>query len=186
MLTRDHTVLPAIHTFIHKWYEPYLPLLLSRRASPPFGWHSLYHPTEDRRLSRPKLLNFMKIYQELFRYRHWRRQLWDTGAHVPLTSNNLFFAVHFTAVQSLTAALCGCLSKHICILPIAAAEVHSWLHKPCFVYYSASFFVRQKVSCSFVCPSHQILATLPAIVLTDRQTDRQMAVKTEPRQKWRK
>jgi len=24
MLTRDHTVLPAIHTFIHKWNEPYL------------------------------------------------------------------------------------------------------------------------------------------------------------------
>ena len=94
----------------------YMPLFPSRRASPPFGWHSLYHPTEDRRLSRPKLLNFMKIYQELFRYRHWRRQLWDTGAHVPLTSNNLFFAVHFTAVQSLTATLCGCLSKHIRIL----------------------------------------------------------------------
>jgi len=27
MLTRDHTVLPAVHTFIHKWNEPYLPLL---------------------------------------------------------------------------------------------------------------------------------------------------------------
>jgi len=23
----DHTVLPAIHTFINKWNEPYLPLL---------------------------------------------------------------------------------------------------------------------------------------------------------------
>ena len=39
MLTRDHTVLPATHTFIHKWNEPYLPLLPSRRASPHFGWH---------------------------------------------------------------------------------------------------------------------------------------------------
>ena len=26
VLTRDHTVLPATHTFIHKWNEPYLPL----------------------------------------------------------------------------------------------------------------------------------------------------------------
>jgi len=25
MLTRDHTVLPATHTFIHKQNEPYLP-----------------------------------------------------------------------------------------------------------------------------------------------------------------
>jgi len=29
MLTRDHTVLPATHTFIHKWNEPYLTLLPS-------------------------------------------------------------------------------------------------------------------------------------------------------------
>jgi len=28
----DRTVLPATHTFIHKWNEPYLPLLPSRRA----------------------------------------------------------------------------------------------------------------------------------------------------------
>jgi len=33
----DHTVLPATHTFIHKWNEPYLPLLPSRRASPHFA-----------------------------------------------------------------------------------------------------------------------------------------------------
>jgi len=39
VLTRDHTVLPATHTFIHKCYEPYLPLLLSRRASQLFGWY---------------------------------------------------------------------------------------------------------------------------------------------------
>ena len=29
MLTRDHTVLPATHTFIQKWNEPYLPLLIT-------------------------------------------------------------------------------------------------------------------------------------------------------------
>jgi len=38
MLTRDHTVLPATHTFIHKWNEPCLVLLPSRTASPHFGW----------------------------------------------------------------------------------------------------------------------------------------------------
>jgi len=25
VLTKDHTDLPATHTFIHKWNEPYLP-----------------------------------------------------------------------------------------------------------------------------------------------------------------
>ena len=32
---------------------PCLPLLPSRRASPPFGWYSFYRPTEGTRLSRP-------------------------------------------------------------------------------------------------------------------------------------
>ena len=41
----QHTVLPAI--------KPYLPLLPSRKASPPFSWYSFYRPTEGRRLSRP-------------------------------------------------------------------------------------------------------------------------------------
>jgi len=40
VITRDHTVLCATHTFIHKWNEPYLPLLPSRRASLHFGWYS--------------------------------------------------------------------------------------------------------------------------------------------------
>jgi len=44
VLTRDHTVLPATRTFIHKWNEPYLPLLPSRRASPHFGWYSFPVP----------------------------------------------------------------------------------------------------------------------------------------------
>ena len=39
-VNEDHTVLPATHTFIHKWNEPYLPLLHSRRASPHFGRYS--------------------------------------------------------------------------------------------------------------------------------------------------
>jgi len=50
VLMRDHTVLPATHTFIHKWNEPYLPLLPSYRTSPQLaGTH--FPPTEGRRLS---------------------------------------------------------------------------------------------------------------------------------------
>jgi len=45
MLTRDHTVLPATHhTPIHKWNEPYLPLLPRCRASLHFGWYSFPIP----------------------------------------------------------------------------------------------------------------------------------------------
>ena len=36
VLTRDHTVLPATLILIHKWNEPYLPLLPSGRASAQF------------------------------------------------------------------------------------------------------------------------------------------------------
>ena len=34
-----------------------------------------------------------------------------TGALAPSTSNNLIFSLNFIAAQSLTATLCGCLSK---------------------------------------------------------------------------
>jgi len=34
------TVLPATHTSIYEWNEPYMQLLSSRRASQPFGWYS--------------------------------------------------------------------------------------------------------------------------------------------------
>jgi len=44
MLMRDHTVLPAPYMFIHKWNEPYLPLLPSHRASPHFGPYSFSIP----------------------------------------------------------------------------------------------------------------------------------------------
>ena len=44
MLTRDHIVLPASHTFIHKWNEPYLPLLPTRRATAHFGRYSFSVP----------------------------------------------------------------------------------------------------------------------------------------------
>ena len=33
LITRDHTVLSATDTFIHKWNDPYLPLLPSHTAS---------------------------------------------------------------------------------------------------------------------------------------------------------
>jgi len=44
VLTRDHTVLPATHTFIHNWSEPYLPLLPRCRVSLHFGWYSFPIP----------------------------------------------------------------------------------------------------------------------------------------------
>jgi len=44
VLTRNDTVLPATHTFVHKWNEPYLPLLFSLRALPHFGWYSFPIP----------------------------------------------------------------------------------------------------------------------------------------------
>jgi len=44
VLTRNHTVLPVTDTFIHKWNEPYLPLLPSRRAWPHFGRYSFPLP----------------------------------------------------------------------------------------------------------------------------------------------
>jgi len=44
VLTRDYTVLPVIHTFIHKSNEPYLPLLPSCTASPHFGRYLFFVP----------------------------------------------------------------------------------------------------------------------------------------------
>ena len=44
MLTRDHTVLLANHTFIRKWNEPYLPLLPSCSASQHWDRYSLSIP----------------------------------------------------------------------------------------------------------------------------------------------
>jgi len=44
MLMSNHTVLPATDPFIHKWNEPYLPLLFSCRASPHFGCYSFLIP----------------------------------------------------------------------------------------------------------------------------------------------
>jgi len=60
-VNEDHTVLPVTHTFIHKWYEPHLPLLLqaAEHYRPLAGTHWRYPllvPTEGKRLSRPKWL----------------------------------------------------------------------------------------------------------------------------------
>jgi len=54
VLTRDHTDLPAIHTFIHEWNEPYLPFLPSSRVSSHFDQYSFPIPTK--RLSWPMWL----------------------------------------------------------------------------------------------------------------------------------
>jgi len=72
-------------------------------------------------------------------------------------------------LRSLTATLCSCLSKHIyCATAAAAAVVQSRLHEPYSVYYFASFYVRQKVSCSFV---HHTPAT-PLCASVSRQQRR--------------
>jgi len=52
----DHTILPAIRTFIHKGNEPYLPFLASCRASPHFWPVLVFCPAEGERLSWPKWL----------------------------------------------------------------------------------------------------------------------------------
>jgi len=52
MLTMDHAVLPATHTFIDKSNEPYLPLLPMQPQSVTALWPVLiFHPDEGRRLS---------------------------------------------------------------------------------------------------------------------------------------
>ena len=52
VLMRDHTVLPATHTFIHRWNEPYLPLFPIRMQSVAALWPVLIsRPAEGRRLS---------------------------------------------------------------------------------------------------------------------------------------
>jgi len=57
MLTRDHSVLPATHMFIHEWNEPYLPLLTS--CSVTLLWSVLiFRTAEDRRLSCPEWLGY--------------------------------------------------------------------------------------------------------------------------------
>ena len=40
----SHSFFSATRTFIHKWNEPYLPLLPSRRVSPHFGQYSFNVP----------------------------------------------------------------------------------------------------------------------------------------------
>jgi len=41
-VNEDHTVLPATHMFIHKWNEPYLPLLPVQHCTLA-GTHFLSH-----------------------------------------------------------------------------------------------------------------------------------------------
>jgi len=54
-IAHSRNYLWCAQTWITQFYlqiTPCLPLLPSRRASPPFGWYSFYRPTEGRRLSR--------------------------------------------------------------------------------------------------------------------------------------
>jgi len=53
---------------------------------------------------------------------------WGTALALP-TANNLVFSVNFRAAQSLTATLCGCLSKRI-LYSATAASVSQWTLLP--------------------------------------------------------
>ena len=55
-IAHHHNYLKCAQTWITQFYlqiTACLPLLPSRRASPPFGWYSFYRPTEGRMLTRP-------------------------------------------------------------------------------------------------------------------------------------
>jgi len=88
------------------------------------------------------------------------RQLWGTGIRAPI------FKFTYIAAKSLTATLCGCLSKHILYSARADVVVQTRLHEPS-VYYFVSFYARQKVSCSFI-PS---LAADPGIINATVETN---------------
>jgi len=66
-------------------------------------------------VTRLKTLNDVNIGM-LYVTQHWRRQLWGTRVQSPLKFQQFIFPVDFKAAQSLTAALCGYLSKDVCIL----------------------------------------------------------------------
>ena len=63
VLTRDHTVLPATHTFIHEWNEPscFYSVSIHHMAPPERGsihcsLTLIYRPRKDKRLSGPSWL----------------------------------------------------------------------------------------------------------------------------------
>ena len=75
------------------------------------------------------------------------------------TSNNLIF-LSVRAAYKVTGHFMPLPFQTYLYSATAAAVVQSPLHEPCSAYYFAPFYVRQKVSCSFVpTPSHQIPAT---------------------------
>ena len=51
VLTRDHTVLLATHTFIHKWKQPHLPLTLQPQSVAALCLVLISRPAEGRKLS---------------------------------------------------------------------------------------------------------------------------------------
>ena len=52
-MARVKSVLPATHTFIHKWNEPYLPFTPQPQSITALWLVLISHPTEGRRLSWP-------------------------------------------------------------------------------------------------------------------------------------
>jgi len=80
VLTRDYTVLPAIHTFIHNLDEPHLPLLPSHRVSP--LWPVLiFCPAEGRRLSWPSAVRTWQWMSCVVTVQLWSRCEGPTAGH---------------------------------------------------------------------------------------------------------
>jgi len=81
------------------------------------------------RFGRHHTLHYLVKYLTLFG--HWRRQLWGALGHMhpsPLDFQQFnFFSVNFRAARSMTATLCGCLSKHIYYLRFAKEDMFSSL-----------------------------------------------------------
>jgi len=97
-------------------------------------------------------------FRRYFVHKHWRRQLWGTGARAPLTSNNLFF---FSWLQSCTKSDSDSVwlplqNVVFCDSSCGSSVAATWT---LFSVYLASFYVRQKFHVVLCSPSHQILAT---------------------------
>jgi len=137
VLTRDHTVLPATHTFIHKWNEPYLPLLPSRRASPHFWLVLIFRPAEGRRLSCPGWLG------EILRWFDRRRRspipvpgptqsiFDDMPSVINTTPRRHILTIHFSGPDTALGRVCVCRCfrtithfGHPCLRPVNTGSVY--------------------------------------------------------------
>jgi len=141
MLTRNHTVLPVSHRFIHKWNQPYMPLLHSRRASLHFWLVLISCPTEGRRLSCPGWLG------EILRW--FARQRWSPVSVLtgPDRVTSLIRPMPLLLLHAATTA------EHLllCVVCLSFSMINWYLHRvsemiiACYnncVSYMRSLFVK--------------------------------------------